>query len=244
MTPWGSFTFTILLPASLATHDYHELARISSILTGRVDGIDSKSHFGSIFRMETGSTISQSPDIPYKEDFDAVIARSDQLAQEQASSKRSSRQPTRGPSFSAATPLRASPRSIPKALSPPAPVGHISSSPSPPTPDETVTALEKGSPALNGLYHRSQISHMQPTTSHAETRSIFSVQSSFSDSGPRTENQGWIKGALHASRGLAVHANPSSNPGVSVLNIRKEGFADGLGSWRFTLSSDSVRPVC
>lgn len=56
----------------------------------------------------------------------------------------------------------------------------------------------------------------------------------------RSEKTGWLKGDLNAAKGLIVHANPSRTGGVYQLDLRKEGFVDGLGSWRFTAQADVV----
>lgn len=60
----NSFQFSILLPATLATHDYHQFGRISYMLTARVEGIPSSSSITHIFRKDAPAISS---DIPFKE---------------------------------------------------------------------------------------------------------------------------------------------------------------------------------
>ena len=240
------FTFTLLLPATLATYDHHEFARLSYVLTARAEGIGSATHFGSIFRRDTQS--NSMSDIPFREDFDRVIARSDKIAQDLANNSGRSRRS----SASAILPSRgtASPRGSTKSLSPPTNTAYLPNPnpfsldegiSSPPEPEDSAIAIGDNSPTVTGLYHRSQSTDIQRTTSaSADTRSVISVRSTGSDSGQRTEKQGWLKGDLLASRALVVHANIGPAGGVSTLDVRKEGFVDGLGSWRFSVSSDSV----
>ncbi|ORX38571.1 hypothetical protein BD324DRAFT_577633 [Kockovaella imperatae] len=234
-----TFTFTLLLPATLATTDYHENARISYMLTARVEGIGATSHFGSIFRRGSEPPTIKD-DIPFKEDFEAVIARSDKLAMEQQQDPRSrrgsaSQNRSRGNSISGSgTPPRlASPRGVLQSLSPASTEYFEDASVS----EGSAIAMGDGSPSLTGLYHRSQSSDIQRTTSRGDTRSILSFAGS--DSGQKSEKQGWLKGDLQSSRAVAVHANPNNVDGVTVLDVRKEGFVHGLGSWRIGITSDS-----
>ena len=241
LTVYYRFTFTLLLPATLATYDHHEYARLSYIITARAEGIGSATHFGALFKRDHSPSMA---DIPFREDFDHVIARSDKIAQEIAHDSGKSS----GSSASAILPSRgtASPRGSPKSPSPPTNALHLTnpfafdetaSSP----PEDSAIAIGDSPPTVTGLYHRSQSTDIQRTTSaSADTRSIISVRSTGSDSGQKTEKQGWLKGDLLASRALVVHANIGPAGGVSTLDLRKEGFVEGLGSWRFSLSSDSV----
>ena len=78
------FRFSILLPATLATHDHHQFGRVSYILTARVEGIPAASKTFGLFKSSSSSSPVPSADIPFKEDFDAVVARSDKIAQDLA----------------------------------------------------------------------------------------------------------------------------------------------------------------
>ena len=280
LTP--SFTFNLILPATLATHDYHQFGRVSYIITARVEGIAETSRsFTSFFKSpQAGSSpvLGVMSEIPYKEDFDAVIARSDRLAHDLASGSHSlsQAQSPRHGSFSGG--LGLSPKLSRLSLSP-----------------EEETALgysplasglglgmsgtagtgggTEGSPRLNGLYHRrssfdivDRAGNVSPAipplslpplepgapTAMASTASPAAVGAvgdrscsrSISNHGEnkdeRTEKNGWMKGDLVASRGLILHANPSPTGGVNQLDVRKEGYVDGLGSWRFSASADVV----
>ncbi|EIW67274.1 hypothetical protein TREMEDRAFT_69764 [Tremella mesenterica DSM 1558] len=201
-----SFSFSILLPATLATHDRHTHCRLSYILTARIEGIPTSSSSLNYFKRDS----SLSKDIEFKSDFEIVIARSDRLAMARSKS---------GESFS--------PNLDPN------------------TQDDTAITIGEGSPSLTGLYHRQQSNDIQniPTlnlgkTKMDDTRSIMSVKSNMSDNGQRTEKQGWLKGDMVTSRSLIVYANPSSTGDVSQLDLRKDGFVDGLGSWIFSVTSD------
>ncbi|ORY35614.1 hypothetical protein BCR39DRAFT_511144 [Naematelia encephala] len=229
-----TFTFALLLPATLATHDHHRYGRVSYILTARVEGIPAKGGISSIFKREGSSSRTPSTsDIPFKEDFDNVIARSDKLAQDIALHRADSR----GSSFGAT-------------LTPPLHALHIS--PGSPPADDSAIAMGDASPSLTGLYHRRQsadISYVPPLSLGQsplhhnsvtdDARSVLSLRSTgSSDPGVRSEKTGWLTGDLLAARSLIVHANPGPTGGVSQLDIRKEGFVAGLGSWRFTASAD------
>jgi len=225
-----SFSFSILLPATLATHDRHQFGRVSYILTARVEGIPEAGSFGGLFKSSKGESV-HGTDIPFKADFEVVIARSDKLAQDIA------RNDSQSSLFGTHSPSSLSPRL--RAMS-------INESPF----DDSAITVGEGSPSLGGLYHRRQSSDIQRIPSLTmpgsrltdDGRSIRSVQSTGSDAG-RTEKTGWLKGDLHIARSLIVHANPNPNGGVTELDIRKEGSVDGLGGWRISATSDVVRFV-
>jgi hypothetical protein len=226
-----SFSFSILLPATLATHDYHQFGRISYILTARVEGIPSTStNITSLFRKDkttkerTSSTSSPlHPDIPFREDFESVIARSDKITQDMVRSRSSSR---RGSSSFGGT------------LIPPMQALGLSGM------DDQALSMDDGL-VLGGLYHRrSSGDHTGPNSPSGtyaalpdDARSIVSV----STVGEKSDKSGWMKGDLTVSRSLIIHANPSLTDGVCTLDVRKEGLVEGLNSWRFTASSEAVR---
>lgn len=237
-----SFAFSILLPATLATHDFHPYGRISYILTARVEGIPASSSYSSIFKRSSDSNLPE--DIPFRGEFERVIARSDKLAQDLASGKglgrngntnSNSNSPHLMPSYSP----RGSSADLLEA------------------PDESAIAIEGGSsPQLKGLYHRRQDSDVQgipplslsPIPSrNDDRRSVLSFKSGHSGNGSfvsnlggRSEKEGWMKGDLCASRVLVVHAIPQEGEGMLGLDLRKEGWVEGLNSWRFSAVSDAV----
>ena len=221
-----SFSFSILLPATLATHDYHQFCRLSYILTARVEGIASTSVLASFGKGKESSGISE--DIEFKRDFETVIARSDKLAQDLALAHTRSRD-----SFG-------SPRGVHSPLADVSPLGAAS----PDGPDDSAIAIGEGSPSLMGLYHRRQssdiqsIPHLSLGPKADDARSVKSYKSTASEL--KAEKAGWLKGDLVASRSLIVHANPSPGGGVYQLDIRKEGFVDGIGTWKFTASAEQA----
>lgn len=242
-----SFKFSILLPATLATLDYHTFGRISYILTARVEGIPDSSSFVSIFKGKDSVPSVQYTDIPFASDFVSVISRSDKMARELAKS------PTSGTSPLSRTGSRSS---ISNAhgqadLSPRMGALGLSGTPSTYPDDSAIAIADGGSPSLMGLYHRRQSNDMSaippislnPDSSSQSPRNADdnrSIASKQSIDGAKSEKNGWLKGDLFAVRSLLVHANPSPTGGVNILELRKEGFVDGLGSWRFTASSDVV----
>jgi hypothetical protein len=186
-----------------------------------VEGIPATSGILSLFgtKRETPHLEGR---IPFKEDFEAVIARSDKLASDLAAGRRIASPPG----------------------SPILPSADLTS-------DSAIANGEGGgSPKLKGLYTRRQSSDMQRPSAADLARSPSghgSVDTDRRSTGTgsgsgdgRTEKELWLKGDLCASRFLLVHANPSPNGDVSRLDLRKEGFVDGLGSWRFTAMSDVV----
>ncbi|WVW85676.1 hypothetical protein I302_107714 [Kwoniella bestiolae CBS 10118] len=210
-----SFSFTIILPATLATTDYHNFARVSYILTARVEGIPSSTSFSSVFK---GSSPALDPSIPNIADFERVIARSDKLATSTGLNKG-----TRNGSRESL-------------------IGLQNLSLEDPLIGNDAIAVGEGSPSVQGLYTRSQSSDVPPLSLSPDPIPSGSRRQSFSSDtgamGGRTEKAGWLKGDLTASRALIVHANPSRSGGVNTLEIRKEGFVDGIGTWRFSANAD------
>jgi len=214
----GRFQFSLLLPATLATHDYHEHARLSHIFTARVEGVPASSGIVSKFtkKMETRSVTIEGR-IPHKEDFEIVIARSDKLAADLASGKRV-------PS------PRSSPVLSPRGL----PVMRDQE-------DDSAIAVggDEGPASVLGLYHRRQSFDMSRSNSvGAEDRASVNY---IAANETRTEKTGWLTGDICVQRFMLVHANPSPMGGISQLDLRKEGFVQGIGSWRFSAVAEVVR---
>lgn len=195
---------------------------------------------GSIFKSRE---IPVQGDCPYLADFQAVIARSDRVAQEQAQSM--SREGSGQGSRQASPSL--SPLSSPMAglaLEHPSPLS---------TPmDDGVIAFGGGdaSSPIRGLYHRRSSADLTPPVNGVNNRpsplsrtdtdsaSVMSRQSS-AEGVSRNEKAGWLVGDICAICQLKVHANPSPTAGVYQLDIRKEGYVEGLGPWRFSATSDN-----
>ena len=204
----------------MATHDYHNHGRLSHILTARVEGIPASSGILSLFGSKRETAPLLESRIPFKEDFEEVIARSDKLASDLAAGRKIASPP--------GSPI------LPASDLPDSPSGHDGG----------------GSPKLKGLYTRRQSSDMQRPSSADMARSgsghgsvgddARSIGTGSLSGDGRTEKAGWLKGDLTASRFLLVHANPSPSGDVTRLDLRKEGFVDGLSSWRFTAISDVV----
>ncbi|WVR07466.1 hypothetical protein IAU60_004508 [Kwoniella sp. DSM 27419] len=235
-----SFTFSLLLPATLATSDVHSFGRLSYIITARVEGITAASSFSSMFKAASPPALD--PSIPNRSDFERVIARSDKLASAPSGSLGRS-----GGTGSRESLLGISGLSLEDNTA----VGD----------DASAIAVGEGSPSVVGLYTTRRHSFDQnpspripplslgPHTQSPEdergsplanvgSRPEISPTSSFGPSSPKTEKAGWMKGDLYASRPLMVHANDSHYGGVTSLDLRKEGFVDGLGTWRFAASGD------
>jgi hypothetical protein len=225
----NSFSFSLLLPATLATHDYHEHARLSHIFTARVEGIPASSGFISIFGKPQDRHLIEGR-IPHKEDFEAVIARSDKVAADIASGKRAP-----------------SPRSSPILGSRGLPQMRDQED------DSAIAFGGDESPAsVMGLYTRRQSIDIQrsnsmgsgPQSSREDDRhSIRSLGSGSINNDTRSEKSGWLKGDLCVQRFMLVHANPSPTGGISQLDLRKEGYVDGIGTWRFSASAEVVCPI-
>ncbi|WOO81269.1 uncharacterized protein LOC62_03G004798 [Vanrija pseudolonga] len=224
-----SFSFSILLPATLATYDYHQFGRVSYIITARVEGIPATGGvFGNKFKSRE---LPIQGDIPFLADFQSVIARSDKIAADQAAGL--SNRPRSGSNLS--------PRMGSLALG---------DSPTSPLSDEHVIAFggtdSVSTPPVRGLYHRrpsgsdAQVptlsSFGRPSPLRRDTDNI-SVNSNSDQT--RSEKAGWLSGDICAMRKLKVHANPTVGAGVFQLDLRKEGFVEGLGPWRFSATSDA-----
>jgi hypothetical protein len=103
--------------------------------------------------------------------------------------------------------------------------------------------------STRGLFHRRSSADLAPSSlppairpsplrKDTDTSSVMSRQSS-TEGTSRTEKAGWLIGDISLIRNLTVHANPSPTVGVYQLDIRKEGYVEGLGPWRFTATSDN-----
>lgn len=227
------FSFSILLPATLATSDYHDFGRLTYIITASVQGVAQTSSFSSILKAVTSPPIL-GPDIPFVGDFERVIARSDKLIAESRS--RSGSRTRSGSTDNVAAMRNFS-------------LGG----------DDGTCAITIGgdSPPMGGLYttrrHPSSVMS-SPSSASIPTLSLSSEDedrgrprfSSFSDISSGSGVQGkadkadWMKGDLCASRELLVHAVDPLTGGEIPLDIRKEGFVEGLGSWRFTADAEAV----
>ncbi|OCF42751.1 hypothetical protein I317_03482 [Kwoniella heveanensis CBS 569] len=232
-----SFSFSLLLPATLATTDFHAFGRVSYILTARVEGIPASTSFTSMFKVSSPPILDHT--IPHRGDFERVIARSDKLAAA-ASSSASSAAASGSSSGSPGPVTRRGSSSMGIGLS-----GLTLGESPAPIDDASAIAVGEGSPSLRGLYtrrHSSDISPripplaLSPPTTGAVSKSRSPSLSSHTS--PKSDKSEWLKGDLFASRGLVVHANPSRSGGVTQLELRKEGFVDGLGSWKFTATAE------
>ncbi|WVQ68116.1 uncharacterized protein L199_006322 [Kwoniella botswanensis] len=216
-----SFSFTIILPATLATTDFHSFGRVSYILTARVEGIPSSTSFSSVFKVASSPALD--PSIPNIGDFERVIARSDKLSSSlvgRNASRDSLLLHNQIQGLGLEDPLEGN----------------------------DAIAVGEGSPSVQGLYTRRQSSDVPPLSLSPDPLSPRSRRQSISsdmtagrsEKGKDKDNDkaGWLKGDLTASRALIIHANPSRSGGVNTLEIRKEGFVDGIGTWRFSANAD------
>ncbi|AFR95678.2 hypothetical protein C343_03784 [Cryptococcus neoformans C23] len=203
-----SFQFSILLPATLATSDWHAFGRVSYMITARVQGIPYTS-FSSIFKAITPPAFEHT----YAADFERVMARSEKTAAER--SKRPSSRDNSVPRNSGS-----------KSRDNIATVANSSL-------NEDYDVDDSGSHG-QGLYTRRH-SHLPIDESSRGRLKWHKPGSSGSDKIDKTD---WMKGDLVASRELLVHAVSPVTGGVTSLDLRKEGFVDGLGSWTLSASAD------
>lgn len=220
-----SFSFSILLPGTLATTDSHTFGRVSYIITARVEGIESStSSFSSIFKFKTlsSSLPSSTSGIPNIADFERVIARSDKFAADIAL----------GRARSASTS-----RSV---------ASDRVSSPEPGTDRPSIDGQavnDSGSPPFDGLYTRRRSSDISPVSTPLSLASSL-PEPSFgplfgnSDGSTQSEKIDWLHGDLKGSRRLSIYAVSPFTGGVSQLDVRKEGSVDGLGSWKFSAAAE------
>ncbi|WWC71630.1 uncharacterized protein I206_105588 [Kwoniella pini CBS 10737] len=223
-----SFSFTIILPATLATTDFHNFGRVSYILTAKVEGIQSSTSFSSMFKIASTSSPALDPTIPNVGDFERVLARSDKLV--------STGLANRGGHTSQESLVHQT-RGLALDIN--------DESQEDPLWDNDAITVGEGPSSVQGLYTRREdpprpCSHVPPLSLSPDQlpSNPLSRRHSHSDAYAKTEKNGWMKGDLVASKALIVHANPSRTGGVTQLDIRKEGFVDGLGIWRFTANAD------
>lgn len=197
-------------------------------------------------------------EVPFLADFHMVIARSDKIAMEQAAALSKG-----GTSMSRSSSREGSP-----AMSPLSNMGALGLGlENPPSPGSDVAIAfgeDSSSPQttpVRGLYHRRQSSNMidspplngapgspagarpSPLRRDTENESIRSRSSSIDLSSmkkdDKVEKAGWMVGDICGIRAFKVHANPSPTGGAYQLDIRKEGYVEGLGLWRFSATSDA-----
>ncbi|ADV22616.1 hypothetical protein I315_05848 [Cryptococcus gattii Ru294] len=202
-----SFQFSILLPATLATTDWHSFGRVSYIIIARVQGIPHTS-FSSIFKTATTPTFMHT----HWADFEQVMARSEKMATE-----RSGRASPRG----ASVPRNANSKSRGNIVA----MTNISL-------NEDGDVDESGSHG-QGLYIRRSHFPIDELSRGGLTRDKLGSSGS-----GKPDKADWMKGELIALRELLVHAVSPVTGGVIPLDLRKDGFVDGLGTWIFSASAD------
>lgn len=254
----SSFSFSILLPATLATHDYHSFGRVSYILTARVEGMPATGRLTNMFKSKE---FAVQGNVPFLADFHMVIARSDKIAQEQAASISKGTAPAMS---------RSSSREGSPSLGPLSNMGALGlglGDPPSPGSDVAIAFGEDSSTQttpIRGLYHRRQSSNLmdlppiqtsngapgspsgaRPSPLRRDTEDQVSIRSRSSSidlgamKSEKAEKAGWMVGDICGIRAFKVHANPSPTGGAYQLDIRKEGYVDGLGLWRFSATSDA-----
>lgn len=238
-----SFSFSILLPATLATYDHHQFGRVSYLLTARIEGLPTSSKFG----MFKSRDVPIQGDVPFLADFQVVIARSDKISG--GGSRRGSVTSRNGDS---------------PTLSPLMSGMGISDTASVHSAEEAIAfgSDANSTPPLRGLYHRRQSSDMNmspnaspsalptgaasppytaiPPNVRRDSDTISLASSIRSTDTTRSEKNGWLVGDISVLRKLKVHANPSGSNGVQQLDLRKEGYVEGLGPWRFLATSEAL----
>ncbi|TYJ55457.1 hypothetical protein B9479_003847 [Cryptococcus floricola] len=214
-----SFSFNILLPATLATTNWHKFGRLSYIITARVQGVSPApySNFPSLFKANTSMHLD--PEIRFVHDFEKVIARSAQVLEEERRGR------AREVGLS---PVRGKGRSTSKG----GVVGHMRDlSLGSGDKDDPITHGRTPSPSMGGHYTRRQNAENPPTTPPAESDLPKHLQ-------PRSEKTGWMKGDLAQSRELWIQAISPVTGDVLPLDMRRESFVEGLGPWKFRASAD------
>ncbi|WVQ86014.1 hypothetical protein IAT38_008182 [Cryptococcus sp. DSM 104549] len=209
-----SFGFSILLPATLATSDTHEFGFVGYILTARVEGVPYPS---SIFPFNLSSVPpALDPTIPNIAVFKRLMDRS--------SSRSSRTSPTspRSPS-----PTRASPRTGDSRYG--GPTGGASGG---------TSNGREGSAPPNGLYHRSQSRDINLPSASPGPSSPRNSPSTENPPAPPADQPEWLKGDLWTSRYLVIHANASETGGATSLNMRRHGYVDSLGVWKYRVAAD------
>ena len=108
--------------------------------------------------------------------------------------------------------------------------------------DDSAIAIEgdEGPASVTGLYTRRQSFDMSRSSSVGPEGDRGSVNYNAATE-TRSEKSGWLTGDICVQRFMLVHANPSPMGGISQLDLRKEGFVQGIGSWRFSAIAEVVR---
>ncbi|WVQ72618.1 hypothetical protein IAR50_002176 [Cryptococcus sp. DSM 104548] len=213
-----SFSFTIVLPGTLAVTADSTFGRVTHIVTARVEGGEPASYFSSIFSKKAFSQRSNGQ-VSNIDDFDKVIARSDQLVLRRSRS--------------------ASTSAVTRNSSPAKDGSRRTSRESEDSEQGSAIVSAEASPSVLGLYTRRQSFESSPARSPRHLPITPDGEGPIPMfSPPCEERAGWLKGDLTSYDGLIVFAvSPFTGDGMT-LDVRKEGIVDGLGLWRFTAAAD------
>ncbi|WVQ75777.1 hypothetical protein IAR50_005410 [Cryptococcus sp. DSM 104548] len=214
-----SFSFNILLPATLATTNWHKYGRVSYIISARVQGISASpyTNFPSLFK----TSMHLDPEIRFVQDFEKVIAHSAQVLEEERRG--------RGKEVGL-TPAKGKGRSTSKG----GVVGHMRDLSLGGEKEDPISHGRTPSPSLGGHYTRRQNSENPPHNPPTES-DLLPGSKHYQ---PRSEKTGWMKGDLVQSRELWIQAISPATGDVVPLDMRRESFVEGLGPWKFRASAE------
>lgn len=210
------FDFSIIIPSTLAPHDWHHNARLNHFLWAELEGLP-----------EPQAVCSSSP-------FSFSFFRRGSAAPQQ-----NSQHPP--------TPKSLSPTQSPRSFAMSLTGSNSGSSRSPsPIPGGLSQALNPGlltSAASMTVTRQEALIPKAPT--YDESEAVAKGKSSQSED----DISSWLVGTYKTERRVMLIYNPHPHGGVSELDVRLNGFAEGVGPWDMRMVSDEFTvaaflPMC
>ncbi|WRT68345.1 uncharacterized protein IL334_005321 [Kwoniella shivajii] len=221
-----SFSFSVLLPSTLAISDDFIWGGITHIVTAKVEGLpippSTLSSITSIFKPSFKSALEK--DLANRAAFEEVMARSAPSAK-------------KGDIHASSV----SPNSTSNGENIIRRIDQISSGDSPAYQAEAEGSVATRTNDASSSFHyngRGDSPSYCSSTSTGETLRGTSSKRLEGDSIT------WMKGDLYTSRVIMIQPNPFSDGDVTQLDIRRDTLIDGLGPIRYSLSADEFTVSC
>lgn len=265
-----SFDFTIIVPANLASHDWHTNGVIAHVLYAEVEGLPDPNDWGIHKSASTSSLFglrkaSRSASRPGSRGASPTASPPLSPSLTPRTGRSLSRTSFAIPSGSTTPPLSsvavethcganldaalsnlaiAAPRAVPARRGSPAPT----STPTSPRSGSPVASPRSSSQAPMGGGTRPNPAHIAGAHSLSITRQedvVLPRVPSYDDSmATLRENDGqtpdWIMGTHTTRRNCMIVYNPNVSGGTNELSERANGFVPGLGAWSWQMGTDVV----
>ncbi|GMK53506.1 hypothetical protein CspeluHIS016_0100920 [Cutaneotrichosporon spelunceum] len=235
------FDFTIIVPAGLASHDWHTNGVISHVLYAQVEGLPNPAGMAraasanSLFGLRKGSRSSSRAHTPSRGSSPASPSRSPGPR---------GRSSLSGPSRHGPIECGANIEAALNNLGAPTP-GFVFRSPgSSPIPSRSSSPVRSASPLPNPVHisgaHSLSITREEDVVlprvpSYDDSMAQLSLQESAANV---STSPTWIMGTHMAKRNCLIVYNPNPLGGVNELTDHANGYIPGLGFWTWRMHSD------